>query len=101
MGQNVKAAAPDLRGYVAQIAQELTERIEHQRDVLLKSLEVRQQQGQTIEYCPLIDCHSKKRLRDALREAILVLEDTRRSFKSRRLEELRLKLAALLAEEAL
>jgi hypothetical protein len=100
MGHDAVAADIDLREYVTEISKELTERIEHQREVLLKFLEERQEQGRLISYCPLIDCGPKKRLRDGLREAVSVLGETRRSFKSRRLEELRLKLEALLAEDA-
>lgn len=101
MGHNVTPASIDLREYVSEIARDLTERIEHQRAVLLKFIEDGRSQGRSIDYCPLIDCQSKKRLRDGLREAVAVLEETRRAFKSRRLEELRLKLEALLAEDSI
>jgi hypothetical protein len=86
----------DLREYVAEISRELTERIEHQREVLLKFVDESSRQGRSIDYCPLINCQSKQRLREGLREAIQVIEETRRSFKSARLERLRLKLEKLL-----
>lgn len=101
MGQHGATASIDLREYVREIAKEMTERIEHQREVLLKFVEDGQNQGRAIDYCPLIDCQSKRRLRDGLREAAAVLEETRHAFKSRRLEELRLKLDALLAEDSM
>jgi len=99
MGQTVHTEKLDLREYVAEITRELGERIEHQRQVMLKLIGEREQKGQPIDYCPLVDCGPRKRLREALRETVAVLEDTRRAFKSKRLEELRLKLESLLAEE--
>ncbi len=99
MGQNGDAARIDLRDYVSEVAKELTDRIEHQREVLDTFLAEHQQQGHSIDYCPLIDCHPKQRLREGIREAISVLEETRSSFKSKRLEDLRRKLEALLLEE--
>ena len=47
--------------------------------------------------CPLIRCPSTERLRQALAEAVGVLEETRRSFKSRQLEALRKRLMDVLA----
>ncbi len=100
MGHNGGVARIDLRDYVSEIAKELTERIEHQREVLDTFLTEHQRQGDSIDYCPLIDCQPKQRLREGIREAILVLEETRSSFKSKRLEDLRRKLEALLLEES-
>ncbi len=88
----------NLREYVTEISRELTERIEHQREVLLKFVENSRERGRSIDYCPLIDCQANQRLREGLREAIRVIEETRRSFKSARLETLRLRLEALLDE---
>ena len=99
MNFNSTIPGSDLREYVTEISRELTERIEHQRDVLLKFVEGSHEQGRSIEYCPLIACQSKERLREGLREAVQVLEETRRFFKSARLEKLRLRLEALLAEK--
>jgi hypothetical protein len=98
MAYGPTATELDLREYVTTISRELTERIEHQRQVLLRFVEESRQQGRAIDYCPLIDCPSNQRLRAGLREAVQVLEETRRCFKSRQLEELRLKLEALLSE---
>jgi hypothetical protein len=47
--------------------------------------------------CPLICCPCSERLRAALIEAVAVLEETRRSFKSRQLESLRRRLQDVLA----
>lgn len=89
----------DYRDYVTQVSRELAERVVHQRNVMLKLIDQHQAGGHSIDYCPLVDCAPMKALREGLREAISVLEETRRSFKSRRLEELRLKLEALLVED--
>ncbi len=89
----------DCRDYVTQVSRELAERVMHQRDVMLKLIDLHQAREHSIDYCPLVDCAPMKGLREGLREAISVLEETRRSFKSRRLEELRLKLEALLVED--
>ncbi|HKS97872.1 MAG TPA: hypothetical protein VJV74_17280 [Terriglobia bacterium] len=99
MGQNGHADV-DLREYVTEMARELTERVGHQREVLLKYLDERQPQGQAIDYCPLIDCSPRQKYRAALLEAIRVIEETRRSFKSRQLEELRKRLEGVLADDA-
>lgn len=87
------------RDYVTQISRELVERVEHQQMVMLKMVDQQQREGKSIEYCPLVDCEPNRILRDGLREAISVLEETRSAFKSRRLGELRLKLEALLIED--
>ncbi len=100
MGQNGNASGPDLREYVTEIAEELIDRIDHQREVLLKFIEDSQRQGRRIEYCPLVDCIPRQKYREAVRDAIQVLEETRRAFKSRQLEELRKRLENLLAEDA-
>jgi hypothetical protein len=90
----------DLREYVTEIARELTERVGHQREVLLKYIDDREHQGQAIDYCPLIDCSPRQKYRAALLDAIRVIEETRRSFRSRQLEELRRRLEGVLAEDA-
>jgi hypothetical protein len=89
----------DYRDYVTQITAELMERVEHQHMMMLKLVDDRQQEGKSIEYCPLVDCEPIRNLREGLREAVSVLEETRSSFKSKRLEELRLKLEALIIED--
>ena len=99
MDHDSTSAGIDLKEYVTEISREITERIEHHRDVLLEFVEDSRARGRSISYCPLIDCQSKERLREGLREAVQVLEETRRSFKSARLEKLRLRLEALLAEK--
>jgi hypothetical protein len=83
--------------YLDRIAEELHERVEHQRTVLRAALGAG---GGTdgIRYCPLVDCARIEALRSAIRETIAVLEETRSAFKSKRLEAMRKKLSDILAE---
>jgi hypothetical protein len=92
------ASSLDFREYLTTITEELKTRIEQQRQATLSLLDERWGEGPPIAYCPLVDCRPNQRLRGAIRQAVGVLEETRRSFKSRQLEELRLKLEAALAE---
>jgi hypothetical protein len=46
-------------------------------------------QGGELGFCPNLQCPHEQVLRDALRDVIEVLEETRQSFKSKRLEQLR------------
>lgn len=50
------------------------------------------------ETCAALECSCRRVLRDTLTETINVLDETRRSFKSRQLAELRKKLIATLAQ---
>ena len=50
--------------------------------------------------CPEAACPHERTLKRTLLEAIHVLEDSRKAFKSKRLEALRRKLIGVLAEEA-
>jgi hypothetical protein len=82
--------------YVDKLTAELHERIEHQRNVL-KCLLSAESDSERIAYCPIVDCPRLKKLRDVLGETIHVLEETRSSFKSKRLEVMRKKLRDILA----
>ncbi len=95
-----KEGGVDLVEFVNGVAGDLTDRIEQQRRVLLKLIDERRESGLSVNYCPLIDCAPQQKYRAAVREAIQVLEDTRRSFKSRQLEDLRKRLEHLLADDA-
>jgi hypothetical protein len=48
--------------------------------------------------CPLLICPRLDNLRRALRETVVALEATRRSFKSKQLEVVRTRLLGVLAE---
>lgn len=56
--------------------------------------------GSAVIACLSFDCRHAALLRETLVEAIDVLEDSRRTFKSPRLEALRKKLIRVLAEAA-
>lgn len=92
-----EVAAPDIRleDYVDRIAQELHERVEHQRAVLRAALGARGA-GAAARYCPLVDCARIEALRSAIRETVAVLEETRSAFKSKRLEVVRKRLIEIL-----
>jgi hypothetical protein len=97
------SVAKEVRGgmgieeYVDRIAQELHERVEHQRAVMRNALrESGSREG--IRYCPLVDCSRIETLRSAIRETVAVLEETRSAFKSKRLEVTRKRLIEILAE---
>lgn len=84
--------------YLDRIAEELHERVEHQRTVLRKALGGSGAGPEPIPYCPLVDCARVERLRSAIRETIVALEETRSAFKSKRLEVMRRKLSGILEE---
>lgn len=80
-------------------ARELQQRAEeHQRliDAAFEGSDVKN----VLDACPLLDCPHRRKLREILVEAISVLEDSRKAFKSRQLEALRKKMIRVLAEEA-
>ena len=85
--------------YITQIAEELTTRIDHQRRVLLKVVRDRETPTRPLDYCVLIDCGPRQKYREAVHDAVRVLEETRKAFKSRQLEELRNRLEDLLAAD--
>ena len=79
--------------------EELQRRIRDHQDLLVRAMkggdgEVRIDPGL------LLDCPHRRRLRETLKETIEILEDTRRAFKSKRLEALRKKLIGVLTENA-
>ncbi|MGE5247581.1 MAG: hypothetical protein ACM3L8_04465 [Verrucomicrobiota bacterium] len=84
--------------YADRIAAELHERVEHQRRVFRQVLSRREDDAGRQTYCPLVDCDRLSRLRAAVQETIDVLEETRSSFKSKRLEVMRKALIDILAE---
>ncbi len=100
MQQNGDTRGLSMREYVTQVAEEITARVNHQRETMLKLLEAEEHGNGSIPYCPLVDCSPRQKYRAALIEAVRVLEETRRSFKSKQLEDLRKKLQVVLAEDA-
>lgn len=99
-GAAVARESRDVMGieeYVDRIAQEMHERVEHQRRVFKQVLSVGGGSSKRQAYCPLVDCPRLSMLRAALQETIGVLEETRSAFKSRKLEVMRKKLIDILA----
>jgi Mrp family chromosome partitioning ATPase len=95
---------PDGRATVAsQLARTLAElevRLEEQR-ALLRALEAVDDplaEAANRPACSYVDCPRMRAYRNLLLDAIQVLEETRRSFKSRQLEGLRRRLAAALLD---
>ena len=83
--------------YVDRIAEEMHERVEFQRRLFKQVLAGGGNALDRPAYCPLVDCPRLSRLQAALRETIEVFEETRSSFKSKRLEVMRRKLIGILA----
>ena len=80
-------------------ARDIQRRIEeHQRliDAALEGGDVKDM----LNACPPLDCPHRRKFRKTCVEAISVLEDTRRAFKSKQLEALRKNLIGALAEDA-
>lgn len=98
-----EATAKEVRGdmrveeYVDRIAEEMHERVEFQRRLFKQVLAGG---GNTLDrqaYCHLVDCPRLSRLQGALRETIEIFEETRSSFKSKKLEVMRKRLIDILA----
>lgn len=84
---------------IEQSAGELQECIDgHHR--LLKALLGEEAIKAKLEKCVFVDCPHKHKLKKTLIDTIQVLEETRKAFKSKRLEALRKKLIGILASEA-
>lgn len=99
----VETASSEVRGgigieeYVDRIAEEMHERVEHQRRIFRQVLAGGGNVLGPKGYCPLVECARLSRLQAALQETIEVLEETRSSFKSKKLEVHRKKLIDILA----
>jgi hypothetical protein len=89
---------------VRKSAEELQLRVETHCRLLAQEVEGGDSRAET-DACPLVDsphgdCPHRRRLKEMLADVIAVLEETRKSFKSKRLEALRKKLVGVLAEDA-
>ncbi len=88
----------DLIKIIDKSTEDLHDRIDMQRHILTAVIEKKIKKVEICPDCIFSDCPHKKRLRDVLTEAIGVLEDTKKAFKSKRLEVLRKRFIQLLAE---
>ena len=87
------------RDVLVQSADELRRKVEAHQCLLASAMEgggVRP----VVNACFLLDCPHKRKLKETLADAIVVLEESRKAFKSRQLEALRKKLIGVLAEDA-
>lgn len=86
--------------YLARTTAEMEERLAQHRVLLRALLEEESDAAQAARRptCLLMDCPRQRRLRNALVDVIEVLEETRRSFKSRQLEALRRRVVAALVD---
>ena len=75
--------------------QEFHHRVDMQQQVLLSILG-QIKEGCPVDLCPVTDCPHRRLLRQVLAETIEVLEETKRAFKSKRLESLRKRLTEVL-----
>ncbi len=79
--------------------QDLHDRVNMQKEVMFAVLG--KAKGEIpLEIHPLLDAPFRKLLRQVLAETIEVLEETRKAFKSRKLEELRKRLMEVLKQTA-
>jgi hypothetical protein len=78
-------------------AQDLHDRVNMQKHVLLNVFG-RVKDKSPLELHPVVDEPFRKSLRKVLAETIEVLEETKKAFKSKRLEELRKRLMDVLKE---
>lgn len=83
--------------YVDRIAEEMHDRVESQRRLFKQVLAGGGDGTERQAYCPLVDCKRLSRLQAAIQETIEVLDETRSSFKSKRLEVMRKRLIDILA----
>lgn len=84
---------------IEQCTRDLHNRVDMQQSVLLTVLG-RIESPPPMAPCSTPDCQHKKLFHRVLLETIEVLEETKKSFKSKRLEELRKRLTEVLKETA-
>ncbi len=86
-----------LEEYADRIAEEMHERVERQRAVIRRILSAGACRLEEAGRPPRAEGEELRRMKAALRETIEVLEETKSSFKAKRLEVLRKRLLAVLA----
>ncbi|MFH1336151.1 MAG: hypothetical protein ABII96_06505 [Candidatus Zixiibacteriota bacterium] len=80
--------------------EDLHNRIDMQRHILTTIIEKKIKMSEICPDCIFLDCPYKKKLREVLTETIEELEETRKAFKSKRLEVIRKRLMQVLAESS-
>ncbi len=76
---------------------ELKLKIEEHRKLLIQLGDVETKHDDSVQ-CPLFSCPHESKLRTTMYDTISVLDETRKSFRSKQLEVLRKKLIKVLAE---
>ena len=87
----------DLITVIDRSAQELHDKIDMHRYLMTTILDQRVSDG-SIKQISLTSYADERRLKEAIQEAIDVLEESRKAFKSKRLEALRKRLTQVLIE---
>lgn len=88
-----------LQEVLTQSAVELRQKVEAHQSLLTEAIGAGDARPRA-DACSLLDCPHRRRLKETLTEAIQVLEETRKAFKSKQLESLRKKLTGVLLEDA-
>jgi hypothetical protein len=88
-----------LKKLIERSTQDLHQRVDMQQHVLLSMLG-QIKDGCPVDLCPVVDCPHRRLLRQVLVETIEVLEESKKAFKSKRLENLRKKLTMVLMDIA-
>ncbi len=88
----------DLAEIIVRSTEDLHNRIDMQRHILTTIIE--KKSSGICPDCIFSDCPYKKKLGEVLTETIEVLEDTKKAFKSKRLEALRKRLMQVLVESS-
>ena len=86
-----------LKKLIERSTQDLHQRVDMQQHVLLSILGEIEDEC-PVDLCALEDCPHRRLLRQVLAETIEVLEETKKAFKSKRLEGLRKRLLYVLTE---
>jgi hypothetical protein len=79
-------------------ARDLQQRVDAHQRLIDAAIEKDAAVRQALDACPLSDCPHRHELKGILLEAIYILEETRKAFKSKQLEALRKKMIRALAE---
>ncbi len=88
-----------MKKLIERSTQDLHHRVDMQQHVLLSILG-QIKDGCPVDLCVLVNCPYRKLLRQVLAETIEVLEETKKAFKSKKLESLRKKLTVALMDIA-
>jgi hypothetical protein len=98
-----KLPAQENKDYLMKIIERSTQDLHHRVDMqqhVLLSILGQIKDGCPVDLCALVDCPHRRLLRQVLAETIGVLEETKKAFKSKRLENLRKRLTVVLMDIA-